>query len=70
MLTAMLDLTDLLVPFCSICAGFSLIGLGALVAVAIEERPRRRRGPSAVNLEVAAATDALGRPADPARAVA
>jgi hypothetical protein len=36
------DMTSLLVPFCAGCLGFALVGLGALVAVAMGERPRRR----------------------------
>jgi hypothetical protein len=38
-----LDMTALLAPFCAGCIGVALVGLGALVAVAMDERARRRR---------------------------
>jgi hypothetical protein len=36
-----LDMTSLLVPFCAVCLGFALVGLGALAALTIRERPRK-----------------------------
>jgi len=36
------DMTSLLVPFCAGCLGFSLVGLGALVTVALSGRSKSR----------------------------
>jgi hypothetical protein len=41
-----LDMTSLLAPFCAGCLGFALVGLGALWAVANEDRRRKRAFPS------------------------
>ena len=38
-----LDLPGLLVPFCAVCAGFAMVGIVALIALAIREQPRRTR---------------------------
>jgi hypothetical protein len=38
-----LDMTELLVGFCSLAVGFVFVGLAALVAFAIDEGPLRKR---------------------------
>jgi hypothetical protein len=40
---SILDMPDVLVTFCSVAVGFALVGLGALVALLIEDKVRRRR---------------------------
>jgi hypothetical protein len=49
-----IEMTNLLVGFCSVAVGFALIGLAALVVLAIEERPGRKRTFPHLHVSVAA----------------
>jgi hypothetical protein len=49
-----IDMTDLLVGFCSVAVGFALIGLSALVVLVIGERPGRKRTFPHLDVSVAA----------------
>ena len=67
MSNVVLELTHLLVPFCSVCVGFAMIGLGALVVVAIGEEPRRRRVFPTVELRGVRTPKRSAGPVDEAR---
>ena len=67
--TLILDMSHLLVTFCAVGVGFALVGLGALLTLAIEDGRRRKRAVRAV-LAGVAISNSSARPADRARAAA